>query len=489
MFKTDKSEFWCKWLGKFKSVLPENLREPTSKKFWRRLFDDERRERRSKHLLAFQFIALAYRASRSKENCDIRNMRDLAKELGDFEYSIFSTNREKLEQQLLDCGIRIFRSDSGKYQYLRTLQLYSGHMYVKCAKALADVIGESSWEALRNNRQKIEDALKDSIKHYSSGKGMEGKNTTKENFDTGDDVVSLFLNLVSTYCDNNAYVTKEDVLAIAPTFTQEVAAKIADLMPKRETFPKIVLKDNGQVVINFPRKGVFPGAVGEYVIFYLEHRKTRDDGDEPHFIRYFKESNGWQLEGGSGNGRSFHVETFKSIRRNNVEKLPVECQRSDYLLVYKTGKTTTVLQPCQKLIRDQKYRLQSLNGEHHEVKYNNGEKKSSLKVEEGWLCVPYDAEEIIIDDNIYPVKKETDQWFQTDQQFRNVRGTPWRRFFERSKYPFSKESVANGNITVFYRDDKGNEIELSLDDKKWYVPESCMWGKKALLLSRPMIPK
>lgn len=467
------------------------------------------------NLLCAYFLALAFWDSKTDSQGNRESINCLATKLG-FNYQIFYQARNLLRAQLHRIfQIDLLKADNGNNQYLRTLQIYSGKMYVLFASAVANVIRKSGkWEKwLEKNKLEQEQELICLGKRY----GLNLRNN--ENLDDQislQEIADFFRKLIKLHLNRKTEFTIPDIQEYAPV-TDEVAIKIISELEginglqanlnAVDTGPVIGLNKNGNGVYQFPATGVFGPDEQSPVKFGV--KKERSDDEYSFVISYSKTPDGRWLRNLTHVWLDdllmdqYHV--VDKIRVNNGElisnnALPEICREQDHILVRvkvedgileldKENCITNgpyIISAGFQLNNNMSYRILSL-GKEIKIQYQDikGEIKDSDIDANSNLKIPNDVDAIIINGISYPCKQA---WFDSSAVVHGIQkkqSDPGRMFYLRNENPIVEERLYANNITVVYKKNKDDEHGFSLFDENgnWCEPpDEYLWQENGLLI-------
>ena len=214
--------------------------------------------RKSNWKYALRLLALAYLDSNREEDCNLESMEVLCERL-EFNYQGFTQHRIKLEEQLTFYNVSLLKRRDGKNQYLRTIQKYSGKMYVRIAKKLSEKV--HGWDESQL------DVFLDSIKfEFCSAKNM--NDDACEANDAFNDAKIFFQKIGQKYREWNRPPDREDLeqLEEARSLTSNVLNKLYEtLFPPpdsagnsmQETRPQVCAGADGSAMFSLPAEGIF----------------------------------------------------------------------------------------------------------------------------------------------------------------------------------------------------------------------------------------
>ncbi|MBO4511316.1 MAG: hypothetical protein J5746_00990, partial [Victivallales bacterium] len=198
-----------------------NLGSPEEDAPWEKAYKTSDLNMRYKgELPCVRFLALACWDGKNEGNGNLSDVDELAQQLG-FQYNYFTTNRKLLCKQLKSIfRIDLLSAQNGDKQYLRTLQIYSGKMYIRFASAVATVIRRSGeWERwLKEGELESQPELRNLASRYIPNNNGDDKVSLQE-------IADFFRKLIQLHLDRKTEFTVPDIQQYAPV-TDVVAEKI-----------------------------------------------------------------------------------------------------------------------------------------------------------------------------------------------------------------------------------------------------------------------
>lgn len=210
---------------------------------------------------ALRLFALAYLDSNREGDCNLENMNILGTELG-FRYQCFTLNRLDLESQLQNYNVILLKRGNNN-QYLRTIQKYSGKMYVRIAEKLSKKV--HGWDEGQL------DLFLDSIKsNFFPAENLNDDTCRSEANDAFNDAKLFFQKIGQKYRERNCPPDWEDLeqLEEARNLTNKVLNKLYEtLFPPpgsagtgssmEETRPQVCVGADGSAMFSLPAEGIF----------------------------------------------------------------------------------------------------------------------------------------------------------------------------------------------------------------------------------------
>ncbi len=452
------------------------------------------------NLYALRLLALAWKDSQSTGACSQEQMRLYAKQLG-FEYSNFSQHKKELCQQLKNFGVNLlFRASDGDGLYLKTIQYYSGKIYIKFIQDVLKAKREKTWEELLKPG-----VITEIIRPRIDGVRRHVDENEERDEITAVDVEEFFRALIERFLETNTALTAEDVCAIHPLPTAVAGRIIKALSPEdgcrleeMEILPKLTIRDE-ELGFELPQEGGMPNNLQSPVVFriydngntesYKWLRYKRNNDERWILDERTMQSNGWS--------NFFDIRSCTSIKRvariekrendgnvevllDEVEVLPRFFAENDSVVVkrYEKNEVRFVDSEHSTLRVGDNYCICGKNSAHINAEYiTEDEQKKGIVNTECWLTIPFGATELVVNDTHYEVDA-------LSQIIDPVARIPWfsprdyggRKFVEWSDNPsdyLSAACVDAGYEQIRYFVD-GVEVPLSFN--------TCLWKKGSLVL-------
>ena len=307
---------------------------------------------------ALRLLALAYLESGKDRVCKLDNMMNTPG-YDPFRYRSFTQNRERLESQLTLYGVELLHNGNC-YQYLRTIQKYSGQMYLRIARRLHDRV--HGWDEEHLNK------CLDDVKVFFRNPAKQNDARRTEEDDAFDDAIELFQKIGRMYREFNLPPSREDVadLEEARNLTEPVLQKLYDTLfaqtneegNRRETVPTLCAGNSGEPVFFLPEIGQFRDEIAKdtnHVVF----RFMREDNPDENYalVSYDLKGNQWKMRARLPN---LPVKKIGQIwmrwkgRDNNLHKenvTPKSCSQ-DFILLNAENN-----EPCSRLRAGKCYRV------------------------------------------------------------------------------------------------------------------------------------
>ncbi len=506
------------------------FKECISREVWERAitrFIERHPRLRREVTYASQLLYLAYRDGHD-QNEHVTNgdyVRRISLPCDQFRLGYGGFQQDQSTRSKLRDGLEFFGGEllqAGKRnQYLRTIRKYSGSMYVRFAKTVADIVQRSSWNKLMEPEY-LNKQLSNQLRQYF-GDDEDGEQSKQ-------DVVVFFQSIARQFRFYNQPVSPEDSIfsAIPYGVARNIICKMG-LSPETlekgvtsefDTLPTLMLTLDGEPVYVLPKEGHFASGI-EHVI-YLFRSVT---GEEVAYANYRRRHDGtwvceWDAEHSLGVSA---LEVASIVRRRDalhddseselktVEEDVTPLYRKEdasghillavnsietgcgYALDTSIGKGGIVTSKS-KLLSGRRYKVVSFANEIYPIAILVNDAETVLDEvaredyeREGVFTMPAGADGVKICDVFYACENRANNYLNDDvRSVTAAAGSRQRLYFDYSIYPFTvefNEVCGDGSVSVFYEwDGKRKKIPINEDD--WEIPEECRWQRGWLSFSR-----
>lgn len=441
---------------------------------------------------ASRLFALARYEAETAEPLVSKTVDDKAKSEFGFSYN-FAANPEELKQQLLAvCGLKLIQN--GRNQYLRTIHMLSGAVYLKAA------------EFIGNNRIPIENWF-DANGELSSSILQFIARYTENDKDTISDVTSFFCGLKRHFEQFNmpppvaGCIRDESILslkmlarileAIWPSGENKSGEELS--LPMSDTRPLLALDKELRLVVKFPRTK--PRFNVERNVDLVRFIFQKADGDSPAIASFRRENNEWGMDRDPEIDGGIPVDEFVAIKRKiwkngvstadesqtiDVTPSVLRDAETDHVLLRldgspMEGQPPSVLHPMEPgatIVSDQWYYVAALHSSMPSAVIVRNEKEEALPLQRPFQFRTSDGipDGIRIGETAYPVATKATDWIWLDPSC--CRWTGLRLFCEQDKIPFFKDAT----VSVWYRTDNEKEylLPLDMDSPGW---QAILWNR------------
>ena len=223
----------------------------------------------------FRLLALAWLFERGEN--ELRSNSEIlqAEPYRDFGYIQFPLHPNEFREGLAELGASLRRApNEGDWQYVRTILYYSGWMYDRLARRVAELISTSGWQALLGETSRLREVLEERVRRYQG----------QDDVGVLDDVVDFFRQVAERYLRAKG-LTVEDIREANPGIKPVLAERILQTLLDAEkaqrrgrgrrkaveadeenwTLPEIALDAQGRAILSFPEQGSFASEVDRAV--------------------------------------------------------------------------------------------------------------------------------------------------------------------------------------------------------------------------------
>ncbi len=443
------------------------------------------------NLYALRLFSLAWRDSCHTNELSAQDLRELGLNHFGFDYDDFSGNRQLLRKQLLSLGAILLTNQDGTINYyLRTIQYYSGKVYLKFFDDIVAAKRMKSWDEL----------LVPGVIEAAVSPRMQRVQGLRDDEMSPEDIGQFFRTLIERFLETNASLSVAEIMQIRP-IPEAVAKKICEAMSEGNGFenleirPKLTLHNNVPCY-EFPERGYLPDSFESPVIFRVYAKR---DGDDYKFVRYRRAQSGedWILDSENLTAhqweRFFEVSQSASILRKAkalnsqdvleetfVQVLPQCATMQDHVVIKRLpddelkfilpGNENEILKTGDC------FYICGIDECEPQVRVGN-EDGQSVPIEcNGLLTVPSKAIELLVNDSRYELGA-LNKWISSSAR------EPW---FSPSEYG-GRRFVAWSDDSYDYLSEEAQrvgpiELKYNIDGQDYELTPACCWKRGSLVV-------
>lgn len=444
----------------------------------------------------------------------VSQIGEIAERLG-FTYTTLYNHRQNITNGLHDYyDVQLLINAADHAQYLRTILRYSGAMYVYFARLVAERIRDTSPEKC-TNYEVLKKLFEEKIHLFTNVNNNQDENSEQETL--LEDLVLFFKSLIDSYCQYHIFFTAEDIrnasqnriqLPIAQKIYREMLKAVTGNdkqdLNRLVTRPQLSVNSHGKDIYVLPDEGHFSSEIVKdaYAVgfeFTLKNQKKI-------MFRYVKEKNGGFILRTDNNPWP-EIDLTEKISlivcQNNgnlSEPEDVSIQGHGFILFCtQTSQENKCLFKVDKtkgndgIIQNDSYKLWA-NGRFKVVNFSDSEltiiasgedKDKNLSLDEyGCFIVPPDTYTVRIDDIVFEVKNDVENYLDLDLKLKYFEKAGARMFFAHKPCPLLLDNFTDlESLSVVYSVPAGKNTDprdVDVFKDEWNIPEDCLWVRGRL---------